>query len=72
MSNICLEWSNSNFWSKVFSGIGGFMFPVLMGVGVTCLWVCWVFLHNGIEDSGLSLAMPYYMALAGALEILQR
>lgn len=30
------------------------------------------FLHNGIEDSGLSLAMPYYMALAGGLEILQR
>lgn len=48
------------------------MFPVLMGVGVTWFLVCWVFLHNGFEDSGLSLTMSYYMALAGGLEILQR
>lgn len=41
------------------------MFPVLVGVGVTSFWVPWVFLHNGFKDSGLSLAMPYYMALAG-------
>lgn len=31
-----------------------------------------VFLHNGFEDSGLSLEIPYYMALAGGLETLQR
>lgn len=48
------------------------MFPVLMGVGVTRFWVCWFFLHNGFEDSGLSLEIPYYMALAGGLETLQR
>lgn len=43
-----------------------------MGVGVTRFWVCWVFLHNGFQDSGLSLEILYNMALAGALEILQR
>lgn len=59
-------------WATVCSGRGGSMFPVLMDVGVTRFWVCWVLLHNGFEDSGLSLEIPHYMALAGGLEILQR
>lgn len=60
---------------KFLDSLGFFtqwLFPVPMAAGVTSFWVCWDFLHNGFEDSGLSPAMPYYMILAGGLEILQR